>query len=751
MKILLIYHMPEREERILKIIRNRIRANKPDSDVRVVSFVEGIKEIFLSKVDTVLMYPTRDEISSTYMTYLKYIKKFRLVLLETEGLFDYNDENFLRIRIGTNKQPYTLIDKMYVFGPRPRDIYARIMLEIDKVREDFRIDWCGYPMYDSYARETEEFVELEKKYIGLKKRYDKIITFITGFSSAALTIEEQKNTSAFKTDERGNVKADEIKKAREAIEAQKLYMKSYIEAIKDVATKNPKALVVAKMHPSEIDNSEVFVKYYKSFFDGLENVYLMDWPEIMGPIIDNSEVLIHYGSTCGIEAYLYKTPTLVLTDSENDKKFNSNRYLYPSTESCSVYDLEKINEIINSIQYKADERIEKYIYDYFGTKVNGKNHRLDVLIDDLINDKSIQYITDEQLRDKYDFKFYIDFMRLRHEIGDKKKDEFVKIINEEFKKRINIHYQGGDNMSFEELINKRICIHGSGAWGSLCEGWLRGIGCENVQVVDANSNKWNKESLGGVIIKNPKDVNLKEIDLYVISVADYNSVFNWVIEHLDIDDSIIRRFDKNTNEIKKPYCELSYSQEGEDIYLQNIFQNVTSGTYVDVGAHHPLRFSNTLWAYKKGWTGINIEPNLAVEDLFKKYRAKDINLFVGISDKEGKLDYYCYDEPGLNGFDKETHSDIPVKEVKEVEVRRLDSIFEEQSINHIDFMSIDVEGYEISVLKSIDWNKVNIEYLLVEQLISINEIFYSEEYKYLADLGYELVAKYGRTSIYKHI
>ena len=523
MKILLIYHMPEREERILKIIRNRIRANKPDSDVRVVSFVEGIKEIFLSKVDTVLMYPTRDEISSTYMTYLKYIKKFRLVLLETEGLFDYNDENFLRIRIGTNKQPYTLIDKMYVFGPRPRDIYARIMLEIDKVREDFRIDWCGYPMYDSYARETEEFVELEKKYIGLKKRYDKIITFITGFSSAALTIEEQKNTSAFKTDERGNVKADEIKKAREAIEAQKLYMKSYIEAIKDVATKNPKALVVAKMHPSEIDNSEVFVKYYKSFFDGLENVYLMDWPEIMGPIIDNSEVLIHYGSTCGIEAYLYKTPTLVLTDSENDKKFNSNRYLYPSTESCSVYDLEKINEIINSIQYKADERIEKYIYDYFGTKVNGKNHRLDVLIDDLINDKSIQYITDEQLRDKYDFKFYIDFMRLRHEIGDKKKDEFVKIINEEFKKRINIHYQGGDNMSFEELINKRICIHGSGAWGSLCEGWLRGIGCENVQVVDANSNKWNKEST------DPEDTVYKSgtnKELEVSSTTDPNNYSN---------------------------------------------------------------------------------------------------------------------------------------------------------------------------------------------------------------------------------
>ena len=51
----------------------------------------------------------------------------------------------------------------------------------------------------------------------------------------------------------------------------------------------------------------------------------------------------------------------------------------------------------------------------------------------------------------------------------------------------------------------------------------------------------------------------------------------------------------------------SYSQEGEDMVLKRIFDKQTKGFYIDVGAHHPKRFSNTYNFYLKGWKGINID------------------------------------------------------------------------------------------------------------------------------------------------
>ena len=101
------------------------------------------------------------------------------------------------------------------------------------------------------------------------------------------------------------------------------------------------------------------------------------------------------------------------------------------------------------------------------------------------------------------------------------------------------------------------------------------------------------------------------------------------------------------------YARKSYSQEGEDMILRRLFEKQKTGFYVDVGAHHPKRFSNTLFFYKKGWHGINIDAMPNSMSLFDKIRPRDINLEVPISEKKQKLKYYMFNEPALNGFSKE--------------------------------------------------------------------------------------------------
>jgi FkbM family methyltransferase len=201
----------------------------------------------------------------------------------------------------------------------------------------------------------------------------------------------------------------------------------------------------------------------------------------------------------------------------------------------------------------------------------------------------------------------------------------------------------------------------------------------------------------------------------------------------------------------------SYSQEGEDMILKRLFKGQKKGFYVDIGAHHPRRFSNTFFFYKNGWNGINIEPNPDAFRIFETDRRRDINLQVGISDKVDKLTYYMFDESALNSFDKNivnsrlsTTNYILLKEI-EVTVERLDSILKKfLPIGQvIDFLSIDVEGFDLAVLKSNDWSLYRPKYVLAEALgLSMTGITHSDIYTYMESHSYELIAKTYNTLVF---
>ncbi len=162
-----------------------------------------------------------------------------------------------------------------------------------------------------------------------------------------------------------------------------------------------------------------------------------------------------------------------------------------------------------------------------------------------------------------------------------------------------------------------------------------------------------------------------------------------------------------------PWARLSYAQEGEDVLLDRLLAKQEKGFYVDVGAHHPKRFSNTHYFYMRGWRGINIEPNPAVHDLFRKMRSRDVNLQLGISDQPSELLYYEFDDPALNTFDaqlvcdRETSTPYRVIATRRIKVEPLASVLAAHmpSCQPIDFLSVDVEGLDLNVLRSNDWER----------------------------------------------
>lgn len=203
----------------------------------------------------------------------------------------------------------------------------------------------------------------------------------------------------------------------------------------------------------------------------------------------------------------------------------------------------------------------------------------------------------------------------------------------------------------------------------------------------------------------------------------------------------------------------SFSQDGEDMILRSMFDDMGGrdrGFYIDIGALHPFRFSNTAYYYEIGWNGINIEPTPTAIELFNQYRERDINLNIGIGEKNEELTFYCFDEPALNSFSRELSEDrnrntgyniiktIPVK------VYPLDEVLDKYLPQNqkIDFLSIDVEGLDMAVLRSNNWEKYRPEIILAEDIIEITNLSVSEVYTFLTGQGYSLKAKTERTLIF---
>jgi FkbM family methyltransferase len=201
-----------------------------------------------------------------------------------------------------------------------------------------------------------------------------------------------------------------------------------------------------------------------------------------------------------------------------------------------------------------------------------------------------------------------------------------------------------------------------------------------------------------------------------------------------------------------------YAQEGEDIILSRLMDK-EKGFFIDIGAHHPFRFSNTYLFYKKGWRGINFDPLPGSKRLFNLVRRRDINIQCGVAKESGMLTYYCFNEPALNTFDKEEakfKNDLPdyfIQETIDIPVEPLWKILDGLSLPpRIDFMSVDVEGMEMDVLMSNNWDRYRPEFLVVEQLrLDVQGVMKTDVYRFLQSVDYKLVSRTLNSSIYQSV
>lgn len=207
----------------------------------------------------------------------------------------------------------------------------------------------------------------------------------------------------------------------------------------------------------------------------------------------------------------------------------------------------------------------------------------------------------------------------------------------------------------------------------------------------------------------------------------------------------------------------SYAQNFEDVMLARAFPGA-QGFYVDVGANDPDIDNVTRIFYERGWSGINIEPLAANVETLRRKRTRDINLEIAVGEQDGAIAFYevgkwhGYSSTDASIIEQHRKDGLEITERK-VPVRKLSDVLDEHAKDKtIDFLKIDVEGTELSVLRGIDLRRHRPKIILLESKmpVTINMVDRVDEVPdrageytgYLAPFGYRFVYHDGLNAFY---
>jgi len=192
---------------------------------------------------------------------------------------------------------------------------------------------------------------------------------------------------------------------------------------------------------------------------------------------------------------------------------------------------------------------------------------------------------------------------------------------------------------------------------------------------------------------------------------------------------------------------VSYSQFGEDLVVRTHFAenfDNSTGRFIDVGAFHPFKYSNTMLLSQLGWRGINVDCDPVKIARFEKLRPQDQNICAAVGEAPRDMVYLEYSPEGLTNRivdpgEKDLLSGIGEKPLKftPIRVTTLTHIIEQSVFRkqHFHYLNVDCEGQDLSVLKGLDFSRYSPALISVE---AFTKTARADLTAFLAGLGYEL-------------
>lgn len=193
---------------------------------------------------------------------------------------------------------------------------------------------------------------------------------------------------------------------------------------------------------------------------------------------------------------------------------------------------------------------------------------------------------------------------------------------------------------------------------------------------------------------------------------------------------------------------VSYAQFGEDLVLFSllVMLKIEKPTFLDIGAYDPVISNNTYFLYHyMGGRGVLIEPNPDFVPAYQKWRPEDkfLSAGIGITD-DPSADYHMFEDAQANTFDPQQKDKLVkagkkfLRTVKVPLVNINRAIAEQLGGKTPDVLSIDIEGLDFEVLKTLDWKKYRPKIVCAETLITLTKQHRKETTALMEGLGYEV-------------
>lgn len=171
-------------------------------------------------------------------------------------------------------------------------------------------------------------------------------------------------------------------------------------------------------------------------------------------------------------------------------------------------------------------------------------------------------------------------------------------------------------------------------------------------------------------------------------------------------------------------CQTHFSQGGEDIAIDLLLSpETTKGLFVDIGAYHPIRFSNTFTSYINGWRGVNVDGNKAAIESFQTIRPGDINIHALVSDCVETVEFFKFPEGAWNTTDAAAarmlnargRAENTIVSTETMQTVHIMSILDQYIANKkFDLLTIDAEGMDLRIVRAIDFRKYRPKVIALE-------------------------------------
>ncbi len=197
-----------------------------------------------------------------------------------------------------------------------------------------------------------------------------------------------------------------------------------------------------------------------------------------------------------------------------------------------------------------------------------------------------------------------------------------------------------------------------------------------------------------------------------------------------------------------------FGQNDEDRILHK-YLSEPQGQYLDIGAGWPVRGSNSYYFYKMGWNGITVDPIRNNILLHKIFRRRDSQIKALIGNTEDSLLFYQFEPYEYSTANTTVAEEVRKRDgveliaVKRFKVMRLDSFQLRAHPSEATFLSIDVEGKDLEVLQSNNWN-VYLPRVICIEVWSRNNEYESQIIQLLESVGYVQTEMVSVSRIFVH-